>query len=172
MKAAGVDQIVGATVTRETVAVSSEVRKLGWTDVKVLTASPGRAGITIEVGKAAVEGLYGIGSWNIPSAAEMAGKDRAWVDSYRRRFKSEPNDSAMIFYDYSDWLLQEVRNTGRDLTVERLTQALQASSFKGIVSYDTQHFSNNHIDPEWIRVEQVVQGQWVGRSDVLDPNKS
>ena len=33
-------------------------------------------------------------------------------------------------------------------------------------------FANNHIDPEWTRVEQVVQGRWTARSSVVDPAKS
>jgi len=172
MKAAGVDLIVGATTTRETIAVSAEVKKLGWADVKVMTASPGRAGLTVAIGKASVEGLYGIGSWKISTPEQLSAKDKAWIENYRRRFKTEPDDVAMAFYDYTDWFLQEVGNAGRDLTVDKLAKALQASKFKGMASYDTQRFINNHADPEWIRVEQVENGQWVGRSDVIDPAKT
>src|SRR5262249_36711368 len=42
MKAADVEVIFAATLTRETVGVSAEVKKLGWNNVKVLTAIPGR----------------------------------------------------------------------------------------------------------------------------------
>ena len=169
MKAAGVDLVVGATTTRETVAVAAEIRKLAWTEAKFLTASPGRANITIDVGKASVEGIYGIGSWKITPPDQWSAKDKAWVESYRRRFNAEPNDSSMLFYDYADWFLQEVNNVGRDLSADKLAQALAKSKFKGMASYDTQHFEHNHIAPEWIRVEQVTNGQWVGRSEVIDP---
>ena len=64
-----------------------------------------------------------------------------------------------------------MRNAGRDLTTDKLVKALQASTFKGVSSYDTQRFVNNHIDPEWTRVEQVVQGRWTARSSVVDPAK-
>jgi len=172
MKAAGVDLIVGATTTRETIAVSAEVKKLGWTGVNVLTASPGRAGLTASIGKGAVEGLYGIGSWRISAIDQIGANGKAWVESYRKRFKTEPDDVAMVFYDYAAWFLRAVQDAGQELTSDRLVHALQASSYRGIASYDTQRFASNHMDPEWMQVEQVVQGQWVARSTVIDPAKS
>ena len=42
MKAADVDLIVIATVTRETIGIMAEVKKLGWNTVKVITGNPGR----------------------------------------------------------------------------------------------------------------------------------
>ena len=172
MKAAGVDLIVSATTTRETIAVSAEVKKLGWTGVNVLTASPGRAGLTASIGKGAVEGLYGIGSWRITAIDQLGANGKAWVESYRKRFKTEPDDVAMVFYDYAAWFLRAVQDVGQELTSDKLVQALQASSYRGIASYDTQRFASNHMDPEWMQVEQVVQGQWVARSAVIDPAKS
>jgi branched-chain amino acid transport system substrate-binding protein len=171
MQAAGVDLIVCATTTRETIAVAAEVKKLGLAGVKVLTASPGRAGLTITLGKDAMEGVYGVGNWRIPSPDTASAAEKAWADNYRKRFKAEPDDVACTFYDYTSWFLQEVRNAGRELTTEKLVKALQASSFKGVASYDTHRFANNHIDPEWTRVEQVVQGRWTARSSVVDPAK-
>jgi hypothetical protein len=171
MQAAGVDLIVCATTTRETIAVAAEVKKLGLTGVNVLTASPGRAGLTIALGKEAMEGVYGVGTWRIATPDQANATEKAWAENYRKRFKAEPDDVAATFYDYTSWFLQEVRNAGRDLTTEKLVKALQASTFKGVNSYDTQRFANNHIDPEWTRVEQVVQGRWTARSNVVDPAK-
>ena len=171
MQAAGADLIVCATTPRETIGVAAEVKKLGLTGVNLLTSSPGRSGVTVTVGKAAMEGVYGVGTGRIPSPADLTPAEKVWIESYRKRFNSEPDDGAMGFYGYATWFLQEVRNAGRDLTTEKLVTALQASSFKGSNSYDTQRFTNNHIDPEWTRVEQVVQGTWVARSSVIDPAK-
>lgn len=172
MKAADVDLIVTATVTRETIAVMSEVKKLGWTSVKVLTASPGRAGLTVTIGKQAVEGLYGVGSWNITPNAEQTGALKAWSDSYRKRFSIEPDDAALNFYDYTSWFVQGLQAAGRDLTTDSLVKSLQASTFKGQSSYDTQRFKDNHVDPEWVRVEQVENGIWRPRSQIIDPAKA
>ena len=54
MKAANVDLIIAGTITRETVGVMAETRKLGW-NVRVLTTLPGRSSIVVKVGKEAVE---------------------------------------------------------------------------------------------------------------------
>jgi ABC-type branched-subunit amino acid transport system substrate-binding protein len=169
MRAADVDLIVTATVTRETIAVMAEVKKLGWSNVKVLTASPGRSGLTTTIGKDVVEGLFGVGSWNITPNAEQTGALKAWSDSYRKRFNLEADDAALNFYDYTSWFLQGVQAAGKNLTTEGVVKALQASSFKGQSSYKTLHFKDNHVDPEWIRVEQVEKGVWRPRSEVIDP---
>ncbi len=172
MQAAGVDLIVTATTTRETIAVAAETKKLGLTGVNILTASPGRAGLTIALGKEAVEGMYGCGTWRITPADQAPPALKTWTESYRKRFNSAPDDVALAFYDYAGWFLQEVTKAGRDLNHDKVIRALQASSFKGMSSYDAQRFVKNHIAPEWTRVEQVVKGQWIPRSGILDPGKA
>lgn len=169
MRAAGADLIVAATTTRETIGVAAEVKKLGMTDVNVLTAGPGRAGLTVAIGKGAVEGLYGVGGWRIPAASDPSVNIKRWSDSYRKRFNMEPDDVALVFYDYASWFVQGLQAAGKDLSTGSLGKALQSSSFKGESSYDAQRFKDNHVTPEWCRVEQVVNGQWVARSEVLDP---
>lgn len=172
MRASDVDLIVTAATPRETIAVCSEVKKLGLAGVNVLTSSPSRAGITAMLGKQAVEGLYGCGSWRITPDDQMSPALKAWGDSYRKRFNTAADDAALAFYDWAGWFLQEVARAGRELTQDKLVKALQSSSFKGMSSYDTQHFAaDNHIAPEWTRVEQVVNGQWMPRSEILDPAK-
>lgn len=172
MKAAGVDLIVAAAATRETIGICTEVKKLGWKGVNIMTASSGRIDSTASVGKDAVEGLYGVGCWRIIAPSEMSAETKRWADSYKKRFNVVPDDLALLFYDYASWFFQAVQATGRDLTTEKLVKALQASSYKGASSYDTQRFKDNHIDPEWTQVEQVVGGHWVAKSKPIDPTKS
>lgn len=171
MQAANVDLIVTATTTRETIAVGAEVKKLRLSGVNVLTASPGRAGFTVTLGKQAVEGMYGCGTWGITLPDEATGPLKSFYDRYRQRFNSAPDDISVAFYDYASWFVQELGRAGRDLSTDKLVKALQSSTFKGLASYDAQRFVDNHIGPEWTRVEQVVQGRWVARSPVLDPSK-
>lgn len=171
MQAAKADLIVTATTPRETIAVAAEVKKLGLAGVNVLTSSPGRAGLTVALGKQAVEGMYGCGTSAITLPGRATGALKSFYDSYRKRFGSDPDDISAVFYDYTSWFVQELNRAGRDVTTDKLVKALQASSFKGLASYDTQRFVDNHIAPEWTRVEQVVQGVWVPRSPVLDPSK-
>jgi branched-chain amino acid transport system substrate-binding protein len=170
MQAAGTDLVVLATTTRETIAVGAEVKKLGMSSVKLLTASPGRAMLSIALGRQAVENMYGCGIWNIHPNDHAS--VRTWNESYRKRFNTTPDDVAQAYYDYAGWMLQEVAKVGRDLTQDKLVKALQGSTFKGMTFYDGQRFVDNHVGPEWTRVEQVAQGAWVARSGLLDPGKA
>jgi branched-chain amino acid transport system substrate-binding protein len=167
MKAAGTDLIVIATVTRETVGIMTEVGKLGWKDVKVLTGNPGRTGIVLQVGKDAVEGLYGVGPWK-------AGTDSAavkpWKTNFMKRFNNmDPDENALLAYEYTDWLLKAIAATGKDLTAEKVSKTLQTLGYddKGMVFLGPKSFKNNHIDPESITIDQVKSGHWVTVSELI-----
>lgn len=172
MQAANVDMVLCASGTRETIAVCNEVRRLGWGGVDIATAMVGRNGLTAALGKAAVEGLYGIGAWRITPSAELTAAGQAFHASYRKRFGIEADDVAMSFYSQADWLLQEVQASGRALEMQGLVERLQRSSYRGLVSYDAQRFEGGHVAPEWVRVEQIAGGTWAPRSEVLDPARA
>ena len=106
MKAAGVDLIVAATVVRETVAVSGEVKKLDWNDVKVLTVIPGRSTIVAALGKNAVEGLYGIGGWKLNYADSAPADAKKVMDAYRKKFNVDPDENALNAFSYTDWFVK------------------------------------------------------------------
>ena len=167
MKAAGTDLIVAASLTRETIGIMAEVKKLGWTDVKVVTGNPGRTGIVLELGKDTVEGLYGVGPWK-------AGTDRpevsAWKEKFKKRFNNmEPDENALIAYDNTDWLFKGIEAAGKDLTAEKVAKALQTIKYddKGLVLLKPAHFEKNHIDPQSIVIDQAQKGKWVTISDVI-----
>ncbi len=167
MKAAGTDLIVAASLTRETIGIMAEVKKLGWNDVKVVTGNPGRTGIVLELGKDTVEGLYGVGPWK-------AGTDRpevkAWKEKFKKRFNNmDPDENAVLAYDNTDWFFKGVEAAGKDLTAENVAKALQSIGYddKGLVLLKPVRFVNNHIDPESIVIDQAQKGKWVTISDVI-----
>ena len=112
------------------------------------------------------------GFWLITPNDQLPTAGKQWAESYRKRFNIEADDAALAFYDYASWFMQALRAAGRDLTTEKMVKALQASQFKGLSSYATQRFTNNHVDPEWMQVEQVERGRWVARSSVIDPGRT
>ena len=73
MQAANVDLIVTATIIRETIGVAGEIKKIGMTNVKMLTGTPGRINLVAQLGKDAVEGIYGVGT-SIRSSRERPGR--------------------------------------------------------------------------------------------------
>ena len=164
MRQAGAEVVVLATVIRETIGVMAETKKIGWTDVKMLTGQPGRAQIVTALGKGAVEGLYGVGGWQIISPDTTAPAAKAWMDNYRKRFGVEPNEHAMLAWSYTDWFLKGVQGAGRGLTNDSFVKAINGATQDDFVNYRPLNFRNNHLNPEVLRIEQVQNGRWVGVS--------
>ena len=170
MKAADVDLIFAASLTRETVGIAAEVKKLGWNGVKLLTAIPGRTMVVAQLGKDAVEGLYGIGSWNIFAPGKDPADVKAWSENYKKRFNLDPDENALLAYAYTDWLVKDgLEPAGRDITLDKVVKALQSSSFTHPVFYGPERFVNQHINPETTQVSQIKGGIWVPVSDLLNP---
>ena len=167
MRAAGVDLIVMATITRETVGMMAEIRKIGWNNVKVLTGNPGRTGIVAKLGQGVIDGLYGVGPWRIldPNAGSAA--DKAWADAYKKRFNLEPDENAYLAYAYTDWFVRGLQAAGRNLTTDSAVKALQATTSNHPVFIAPAGFKNNHFDPEVTTVDQFRNGRWEAVSPVL-----
>jgi branched-chain amino acid transport system substrate-binding protein len=167
MKAAGADLIVAASLTRETIGIMTEVKKLGWTDVKVLTGTPGRTGVVVALGKDAVEGLYGVGPWKVGTDHAAV---QAWKEKFKKRFNNmEPDENAVLAYINTDWLLKGIEAAGKDLTAEKVAKAMQTITYddKGLVLIKPVRFVNNHISPESVEIDQVQKGKWVTISDII-----
>ncbi len=167
MKAAGVDLIMIATITRETVGVMAEVKKLGWNDVKVLTANPGRTMIVASLGKANVEGLYGVSAWNIFNPGTETPAVKAWAESFKKRFNMDPDENGMLAYAYADWFIKALTAAGKNVTVETVAEALGKTGTDHPIFFAAKSFKNGHIDPENSQVEQVKDGKWVPVSKPL-----
>lgn len=168
MKAAGVDLIMLATLTRETIGVMAEVRKLGWTNVKVLTSYVGHTTDVPNLGKDTVNGLYGIGSYNSLYTAENAPDAvKPWFAAYKKRFNAAAEGNALVSYDYTNMFVEAVRAAGRDLTTEKVVKYLQTHSFNDPVFYATQSFKGNHLEPEYVQVDLVKDGVWTRLSKTL-----
>ena len=160
MKAADVDLIVIATVTRETIGIMAEVKKLGWNNVKVITGNPGRTGIVLQLGKDTVEGLYGVGTWKLFTADNGPASVKAWFAAYKKKYSNEPDENALLAYSYTDIFVKAVQGAGKDITAEKVTKYLQTNSFEAPIFYDKQVFKGNHFDPEYVEVDQIKNGAW------------
>ncbi len=168
MKAAEVDMIVMATVTRETIGVMAEVKKLGWNNVKVVTAVPGRTSIALALGKETMEGLYGVGAWKIHTAADAPAAVKTWMAAFKKRFNVDPDENALLAYSYTDMLVKAIQGAGRDLTSDKVVKALQAGNFDAPIFYAAQAFKGNHLSPEYVEIEQVKGGVWTSLTKPLN----
>ena len=160
MKAADVDLIVIATITRETIGVMAEVKKLGWTNVKVITGNPGRTGIVLQLGKDNVDGLYGVGTWKLFTPTSGPDAVKKWFADYKKKYTNEPDENALLSYAYTDIFVKAVQGAGRDLTADKVVKYLQTNSFEHPIFYEKQTFKGNHQGPEFVEVDQVKAGAW------------
>jgi branched-chain amino acid transport system substrate-binding protein len=167
MKAADVDMIVIATVTRETVGIMAEVKKLGWNNVKVVTGTPGRTGIVLQLGKDTVEGLYGVGAWKLYTQEDGPPAIKAWFANYKKKYTNEPDENALLAYYYTDMFVKSVQAVGRDLSADKLVKQLQGASFESPMFYDKVSFQNGHLMPEAVEIDQVQKGKWTAVSKTL-----
>ena len=161
MKAANVDLILAGTVVRETVGVMTEVKKLNWKDVKVLTAVPGRSTIVAQLGKQATEGLYGTGGWQIHDDSTTNADAKNFLSNYKKHFNSEADENAGLAYSYMSWFLDIAKAAGKDLTAESFAKAAQGVTHQDFVTYAPQHFEGNHSVPESVSIDQIQGGKWV-----------
>lgn len=160
MKAADVELIVIATITRETIGIMAEVKKLGWNNVRVLTGNPGRTGIVLQLGKDTVEGLYGVGTWKLFTPTSGPDNVKKWFAEYKKKYTNEPDENALLSYAYTDIFVKAVQAAGRDLTSDKVVKALQTMTFEHPIFYDKQVFKGGHFEPEYIEIDQVKGGAW------------
>jgi ABC-type branched-subunit amino acid transport system substrate-binding protein len=160
MKAADVDLLVIATVTRETIGIMAEVKKLGWNTVRVITGNPGRTGIVLQLGKDTVEGLYGVGVWKLFTPTNGPDSVKKWFADYKKKYTNEPDENALLSYAYTDMFVKAVQAAGRDLTADKVVKALQTGTFEHPIFYEKQTFKGNHQGPEFVEVDQVKGGAW------------
>lgn len=160
MKAANVDMIFMASILRDTVGVMSEVKKLNWSDVKVLTALPGRSSIVAKTGKESVEGLYGIGGWKLhdPETTEPAAKK--FLADFKQKFNMDADENAANSYSYTSWFIAGLQANGRNLSSQSLAKALQTVPHQDFTTFSRQTFTNNHVGPEMASIDVIKNGKW------------
>ena len=167
MKAAGADLIVAATLTRETVGIIAEAKKIGWSDIKVLTATPGRTSNVTRLGGAAIDGLYGVGSWTVPSADDARPLVKSFFANLKSQHNFDPDENAMLAYAYTDIFVRAVEAAGKDLTPQAVATAMAGIKSSHPIFYDEKSFTGGHLVPETVRVEQAKGGTWVPVSGLL-----
>jgi ABC-type branched-subunit amino acid transport system substrate-binding protein len=160
MRAADVDLIVAGTIIRETVGVMAEVKKLNW-DVNVLTAIPGRGTIVARLGGADVEGLYGIGGWQLHGEDTDNADAQAFIAGFQAAYGMMPDENAANAYSYTSWFIKALEAAGHDLTADSFVAAAQATTHDDFTTYAEQSFQNNHAMPELVSIDQIQGGRWV-----------
>ena len=161
LKAANVDLIIAGTLVRESVGVMSEVKKLNWNQVKVLTTIPGRSTIVAKLGKEATEGMYGIGGWKLHDTDTSDPAVKKFMADFKAKFNMEADENAANAYSYTDWFIAGLQAAGRNLTSQGLAKVMPSIPHQDFTTFSRQTFTNNHVTPELASIDQIKGGKWV-----------
>jgi ABC-type branched-subunit amino acid transport system substrate-binding protein len=133
LKKAGVDVVTLATVIRETVGAMKEMNKIGL-DVPIIASSSATSHfVAILAKKAGIssDGMYVLNSYPDPTATVLPAV-KAWQKRYHKMFGKPPHIYVMVGYDPMNFLGIALERAGRDLTREKLVDALE--TFKDVPS--------------------------------------
>ena len=134
----------------------------------MLTGTPGRTNLVALLGKGAVDGIYGVGTWNPLIPSKGSDDVQKWAASFKSRYNLDPDETGLLAYAYTDWFVRALDGAGRDLTTDKMVAALRNTTETSPIFYDTKRFVNNHAMPESVKVEQIKDGAWTAVSPLFN----
>lgn len=149
------------TTIRETVAIVREARRIGW-HPEFLVSGAGYAAEVAELGKEAMEGLYGVGQTPIPYVDTAPPEIRSWMRSYRERYGEEGYIQAISGYLAIDLFALGAANAGPDLTADSLIGGLERiHGYQGKFGSAPVTFRpDDHLGTTQAFVAQIRNGRW------------
>ena len=111
MQAAGCDFVVLGTIIRETIGTIGTARKLGFNPT-FFASQAAYTDLIHKLGGAAMEGLYGISLTPEPYAVGANKQLATWIDSYKKRFNTEPTTWAVMAYASADLFVLAAQKAG------------------------------------------------------------
>ena len=85
-----------------------------------------------------------------------------WYDSFTERFGSEPGYAAIEGYRNADALIVALERAGRELSVDKLLDALESmSSYEDIFGYRLTFGKDDHKGVDESILSTVKDGRWV-----------
>ncbi len=117
-------------------------------------------GIVARLGKDAVEGLYGIGGWQIHDAGSKDAGAQKFLAAYKAKFNADADENAANAYSYTDWFIAILQAAGRNLTADGFAKAAPGVGHQDFTTYSRQTFSANHVSPEYAGIDLLKGGRW------------
>ena len=132
-----------------------------------MSATPGRTSNSIKLGGANLDGLYGVGSWNILGADAAAPEAKTFFANLKSKHSFDPDENALLAYAYTDIFVRAIAAAGKDITPQNVAEAIKVQKSKHPVFYDEKSFKDGHMVPESVRIEQAKGGVWTPVSGIL-----
>lgn len=157
LKAAKPDVVLLGTIPREVGVFAVEAKAQDWKFDGITTNGPSR--VAIEVGGAAVEGIYGAVSVAL-EAQEITPAYTALLQKYKARFDRDLRDGVNVGYTAMMLFAEGAKNAGKDLTPQTLAKGLeQVRDFKTVFDMVPITYSSDyHGPPKSVFIIQVQKG--------------
>ncbi len=167
LKNAGCDLVLMGTVHRDTILVLDAARKMGWTDVDWVGNNAAYAQVIAD--QESGQGYYAfVHIARLYADDEMEPGVRAWWDRYREAFDADPGLAAMEGYRGADLLIAALERAGRELTTDRLIEALESiDQYTGPFGYELSFAPDKHSGATQSVLSQVENGRWVKREQSI-----
>ena len=168
MQCAGCEIVVLGTIIRETIGTIATARKLGWHPEFLGTAAT-YLDLIHKLGGPAMNGLYAMATMNYPYADDPSANVRAWIATYKEKYKEDPNLSSVYGYQIINSFATAADKAGPNLTVDSLVKALDNMTIpRDMFGADVQSFRpNKHLGSSRVKLCQIQEGRWRCLTDFL-----
>ena len=163
LRAANCDLVAMGTVVRDTILPYATARKMGWTNVDFIGQVATYFGAVAAAPGGATEGYYTMSGVVLPYRDEAAPNVVAWMDKYKAKFGSDPNQGALYGYIYMDLVVQGFDRAGPNLTTDGFLKAMeQLKGYRDFIGGLVYNFGpDNHQGTNASYLLQVKNGRFV-----------
>ncbi len=175
LRKANVQLVILATIIRETVGALKEAKKIGW-DVDMVGMTPAFTQYVPLLAKKAgfsADGFYCTGQTPYPYPDSEDPFIREWHRKYKEMFNKVADLPVSAGYDAITYFATAAKRAGRDLTREKLIDALE--TFRGEASRlggpPVSFTKTNHLGADRVFMAQVRGGRYIKISDYIDYKK-
>jgi branched-chain amino acid transport system substrate-binding protein len=120
------DLVVIGTVIADTIGIMSTAKRMGW-NVDLVGSSSPFTPETISLAQGATEGLYAMTQFEMPYPDTGNAFARDWFTRYSKRFGHPPGFQGIAGYVSADLFVSAANRAGRNLNVDTLVAALEAT---------------------------------------------
>ncbi len=161
-RADGADALVLATVIRETAGAARAAQALGW-NVPMICPMGCYAEETAELAPMNANAIYAVAQVEVPYEDSDNPGVQSWRARYERQYGIRPNIAAMRGTMSMRLFVAGLEETGRELTPERLTRALEdmpAWSDPELGGVRVDYSATDHIGVHQVFIAQLDEGRW------------
>jgi ABC-type branched-subunit amino acid transport system substrate-binding protein len=174
LKKADVDFLFLGTIIRETVGVVKEAKKIGWNVPMMASAAvitKYTPGLAAQAG-APIDGLYAV-SHTPYVFSSLDPKVKEWAVRYEKMSGEKPDQPVAHGYEGMDWLATAIKNAGKDLTREKLVDALDKfNGVPGALGSQPLYFSpKNHLGAKAAFITVYKNGTFEKITDFMYADK-